>query len=40
MEMHYSTEIVPNITNEVICRLLGMDSKQTIKHLDDKKAKR
>lgn len=40
MEKHYSTEIVPNITNEVICRLLGMDSKQTIKHIDDKKAKR
>ncbi|MED4202723.1 M20/M25/M40 family metallo-hydrolase [Neobacillus mesonae] len=36
MELHYSTEIVPNITNEVICRLLGMDSKQTTKHLADK----
>jgi arginine utilization protein RocB len=30
MELQYSTEMVPNLTNEVICRLLDMDSKQTI----------
>ncbi|MFK9094741.1 M20/M25/M40 family metallo-hydrolase [Bacillus salipaludis] len=35
MEILYSTEMVPNLTNEVICRLLGMDSKQTAQLLAD-----
>ncbi|OCA92930.1 M20/M25/M40 family metallo-hydrolase [Pseudobacillus wudalianchiensis] len=35
MELKYSTEMVPNITNEVICRLLGMDGKEISQTLSE-----
>ncbi|CAH2715012.1 Protein RocB [Neobacillus rhizosphaerae] len=35
MEIQYSTEMVPNLTNEIICRLLGMNLRQTIEDAAD-----